>query len=100
VAKQLTRILKPEGALLALFMGGPQPDTPPRREYTRYVVISPVGLQYRPYPAARARQRPLVNRDIERMFEPLRVTEQFLLKTNVREVLFRKPAVASPPGQG
>jgi hypothetical protein len=25
------------------------------------------------------------------MFEPLRVTEQFLLKTNAREVLFRKP---------
>jgi hypothetical protein len=25
-----------------------------------------------------------------RMFEPLRVAEQFLLKTNQREVLFRK----------
>ena len=33
------------------------------------------------------------------MFEPLRITEQFLLKTNLREVLFRKPAdtVAAPP---
>ncbi len=29
------------------------------------------------------------------MFEPLRITEQFLLKTNMREVLFRKPAAAA-----
>jgi hypothetical protein len=29
------------------------------------------------------------------MFEPLRITEQFLLKTNMREVLFRKPAETS-----
>ena len=49
-------------------------------------------LQYRPYAAARSKQRPLVNRDIQRMFEPLRITEQFLLKNNLREVLFRKPA--------
>ncbi len=37
-------------------------------------------------PAARGKQRPLQNRDIQRMFEPLRITEQFLLKTNMREV--------------
>jgi hypothetical protein len=30
------------------------------------------------------------------MFEPLRVAEQFLLKTNQREVLFRKPAAPQP----
>src|SRR5207247_2898998 len=48
-------------------------------------------LQYRPYAAARGKQRPLVNRDIQRMFEPIRITEQFLLKNNLREVLFRKP---------
>ena len=26
--------------------------------------------------------------------EPLRITEQFLMKNNVREILFRKPAAA------
>jgi hypothetical protein len=31
------------------------------------------------------------------MFEPLRVTEQFLLKNNLREVLFRKPAAPKLP---
>ena len=49
------------------------------------------------YAAARGRQRPLLNRDIQRLFEPLRITDQFLLKTNMREVLFRKPAEAQPP---
>jgi hypothetical protein len=32
----------------------------------------------------------MANRDIQRLFEPLTITEQFLLKTNIREVLFRK----------
>jgi hypothetical protein len=94
LAEQLTRILRPDGVLLALFSTAePQPGTRP--EYTRHVVVSPTSLQYRPYPAARGKQRPLPNRDIQRMFEPLRIAEQFLLKTNLREVLFRKPAEAS-----
>ena len=89
LAEQLTRVLKPEGVLLAFFSTAqPQPGTRP--EYTRHVVVSPTSLQHRAYPAARGRQRPLPNRDIQLMFEPLRIAEQFLLKTNLREVLFRK----------
>jgi hypothetical protein len=86
--------LKPDGVLLAFFTTAqPQPGTRP--EYTRHVVVNATTLQHRPYPAARARQRPLPNRDIQLMFEPLRIAEQFLLKTNLREVLFRKkPAEA------
>lgn len=91
LAQQLTRVLRPDGVLLAFFSTTlPQPGEPPR--YTRHVVVDQARLQYRPYPAARARQRPLENRDIQRMFMPLRITEQFLLKTNMREVLLRKPA--------
>ncbi len=92
LAKQLSRILRPDGALLALFTAA-QAGGAPSAEYTKYVVVDPATLQYRPYRAARGKQRPWQNRDIERMFEPLRVAEQFLLKTNMREVLFRKPAV-------
>ncbi|HTG90107.1 MAG TPA: hypothetical protein VL914_07920, partial [Vicinamibacterales bacterium] len=68
-------------------------------EYTRHVVVDKLNLQHRPYAAARAKQRPLPNREIQRLFEPLRVVEQFLLKTNLREVLFRKapePASTAP----
>jgi len=91
LAKQLTRILRPGGALLAFFNTTEEPPgTKP--QYTRYVVTDASHLQHRPYPAQQPRQKPLNNRDIQRMFEPLRVTEQFLLKSTVREVLFRKPA--------
>jgi hypothetical protein len=31
------------------------------------------------------------------MFEDLRIAEQFLLKSNLREVLLRKPAETNPP---
>ena len=77
----------------------PPASAPPT--YTKFVVVNRQTLQYRPYAAAAGKRRPLLNRDIERMFEPLRVTEQFLLKNNLREVLFRKPAAAKPPaGEG
>ena len=49
------------------------------------------------YAAARAKERPLLNRDIQRLLEPLRITENVLLKNNLREVLFRKPAAAQTP---
>jgi hypothetical protein len=39
----------------------------------------------------------LPNRDIQRLFEPLRVVESFLLKTNLREVLLRKTSETSSP---
>jgi SAM-dependent methyltransferase len=95
LAEQLTRILRPDGVLLAFFVTAePQPGARP--EYTRHIVIDQTHLQHRPYAAARGKQRPMPNRDIQRMFEDLRITEQFLLKSNLREVLFRKPAEAPP----
>jgi hypothetical protein len=94
LAKQLARIVRPEGALLAFFWGiqqGTPQGAPPPPEYTRYVVVDQTTLQHRPYPAAAGKRKPLLNRDIELMFQPLRVAEQFLLKSNVREMFFRKP---------
>jgi SAM-dependent methyltransferase len=89
LATQLSRILRPEGVLLAMFSTAElKPGAP--ATYTRHIVVDQATLQARPYPAARAKQRPLLNRDIQRLFEPLRIAEQFLLKTNMREVLFRK----------
>jgi predicted SAM-dependent methyltransferase len=88
LADQLTRVLKPEGALLAFF-GTAQPrDT----HYTRYVIVDDVNLKHRQYPASRGRQATLANRDIIRLFERLRVSDSFLLQNNLREILFRKPS--------
>lgn len=90
LAGQLTRLLKPDGVLLAIFNAS-EPKPGPAT-YTKNIVVDPATLKQRPYPATRGRLKPILNRDIIRMFEPLRVTEQFLLKTNIREVLFRKQA--------
>ena len=46
-----------------------------------------------PIPRRAPRQRSLLNRDIIKLFDGLRVTDSFLMKNNVREMLFRKPGV-------
>jgi hypothetical protein len=88
LATALTRLLRPDGALLGLF------STAEGRSqvYTKYVVVDEFTLRYRTYPAARQRQRSLLNRDIIKLFDGLRVSDSFLMKNNVRELLFRKPA--------
>ena len=96
LAKQLVRILRPDGAVLAQFSTAESKSAGPST-YTKYVIVDRQTLQYRAYPAARGKQKPLLNRDIQRMFEPLRVAEQFLLKNNLREVLLRKPASPVAP---
>jgi hypothetical protein len=99
LARQLVRILREDGLLLAFFNTvDPKPGaepTPPG--YTKYVIVDPVSLQTRPYAGLRGRQKSFQNRDIQRMFEPLRITDQFLLKSRSREVLFRKPTGEAPP---
>jgi hypothetical protein len=87
LASQLTRVLRPEGALLGFF------GTAQAREarYTKYIIVDEVNLKHRSYPAARGRQAILLNRDIIRLFSGLRVSDSFLLQNNLREILFRKP---------
>ncbi len=88
LATELTRVLRPDGALLGFF-GNTQPrDT----HYTKYIIVDEVNLKHRSYPAARGRQAILLNRDIIRLFSGLRVSDSFLLQNNLREILFRKPA--------
>lgn len=88
LATQLTRVLRPDGALLAFFGTVPPQDAP---RYTKYIVSSETSLVYRPADPASARQPAMVNRDILKLFEGLRVADSFLLQHNVREILFRKP---------
>ena len=88
LAKQLARMLRPGGVLFALFNATEAP--PASKTYTRFIVVDEATIQHRAYAAARGKQKPLPNRDIQRMFEPLRVIDQFLLKSNTREMLFRK----------
>jgi hypothetical protein len=89
LGEQLTHLLRAEGVLLAFFTTS-EPKSGVKPEYTKHVVVDKTHLQLRPYPAARGKLRALPNRDIQRVFEPLRVVEQFLLMNNRREVLLRK----------
>jgi hypothetical protein len=91
LAAALTQLLRPDGTLLGFFSTGDSRA----QIYTKYVVVDDVNLRYRTYPATRPRQRALLNRDIIKLFEHLRVTDSFLMKTHMREILFRKPAYAT-----
>lgn len=94
LARQLVRLLRPGGVVLAFFNHVEKIDGAPPR-YMRHTVLDRRTLEYRPYGTLRPRQRPLLNRDIQRMFEPLTITDQFLQRNSVREVVLRKP---STPG--
>jgi len=87
LAAELTRVLRPDGALLGFFGMIPAQDS----SYTKFVIVDDMTLKHRTYPAARRRQTILVNRDILRLFSGLRVSDSFLLQNNRREILFRKP---------
>jgi methyltransferase family protein len=94
LASELTRVLRPDGALLGFFATSTPQGNKEQKDmrYTKFIVADEVNLRYRTYPALRARQSSLLNRDIIRMFEGLRVSDSFLLQNNLREILFRKPA--------
>lgn len=88
LATALCRLLKADGCLLGLFSSAENPE----QVYTKYVVVDDSTLRYRTYPALRPRQRSLLNGDIIKLFKDLRVTDSFLMKSKLREMLFRKPA--------
>ena len=88
LAAELTRVLRPDGALLGFFGTAAPRDT----RYTKFIIVDEVNLKHRPYPALRGRQAILLNRDIIRLFPGLRVSDSFLLQNNLREILFRKPS--------
>jgi hypothetical protein len=88
LATALSAMLKPEGCLLGFFSTAEQKEA----IYTKYVVVDESNLRYRTYPASRPRQRSLLNGDIIKLFKDLRVTDSFLMKSKLREMLFRKPA--------
>ena len=88
LADELTRMLRPDGVLLAFFGTAPPNDA----RYTRYVIADDAMLRYRTFPASRPRQEVFANREIIRLFDRLRISDSFLLPNQLREILFRKPA--------
>jgi len=87
LGRALTKLLRPEGALLGFFTTVAAPDA----RFAKYVIADEDHLRQKAYGEGGKRQAVLANRDIIRLFDGLKVAESFLLKTNVREFLFRKP---------
>lgn len=94
VAAELTRLLRVNGALLGFFHPIPEREA----FYVKHIVVDDATLTHRRYGASRVRQGGLQNRDVIKLFEGLRVSDSFLLKTNVREILFRKPSYLAGGG--
>ncbi len=88
LASTLTKLLRPKGALLGFFTTVATSDS----RFSKYVILDEDTFRQKPYTAGEKRQTALQNRDIIKLFDGLKVSESFLLKTNVREFLFRKPS--------
>jgi hypothetical protein len=93
VAAHLMRVLKPDGALFGMFAAG----HPAEARFSKFVVVDDDSMHVRPYSRPRMRQAVMQNRDIGQLFGQLRVSDMFLLKSKVRELLFRKPGYLFNP---
>ena len=87
LADKVKRMLRPHGLMLAFFGARASDDT----RYTRYCIDDESHLRARYYPSACTRRWVLQNRDINFMFAGLEIFDSLLLKSGVREILFRKP---------
>jgi hypothetical protein len=87
LGRELVRILRPGGALMAFF-AATKTEGPP--QFTRFVIKDEKTLAHRPYTASRGKQPQLTNRDISLLFPGLKVSDSFLLLSHTREMLFRK----------
>lgn len=92
LSRQVIRMLRPGGAVMGLFCTAARTD---HVSFTKYEIVDDASFKHRIHPGVGGVKRALQNRDIIRMFDGLKVAESFLLKTNVREFLFRKPAHTS-----
>ncbi|MPY91296.1 MAG: methyltransferase domain-containing protein [Luteitalea sp.] len=86
LARELARILKPGGALLAFFATTREATS----AYSKFIVVDDKTLYHKSYTAAARDRHVLPSREIDRLFDGLNVSHSFLLRTRMRETLFRK----------
>jgi hypothetical protein len=87
LANQVIRMVRPGGAVMGLFCTAAKPDHLP---FTKYEIVDDSNLRHRQHAGVGGVKRVLQNRDIIRMFEGLTVSDSFLLKSNIREMLLRR----------
>jgi hypothetical protein len=82
------RLLRPGGVVMGFFCT----SAVERAAFTKFEIVDEASLRHRYHPGIGGRKNSLQNRDIIRMFEGLIVSDSFLLKNNIREMLLRKKA--------
>ena len=96
LARQIVRLLRPGGVVLAFFCT----SSVERAAFTKYEIVDEKNLRHRYHPGIGGKKQSLQNRDILRMFEGLIVGDSFLLKNNTREMLLRKKVEAPVAADG
>ena len=86
LAGQITRMLRPGGAVMGFFTTAAGKGVP----FTKYEVVDDTSLRHRHHAGAGGDKHVLLNRDIIKMFDGLIVSDSFLLKSNTREILLRR----------
>jgi hypothetical protein len=86
LARQIVRMLRPGGAVMGFFCT----SSVARSGFTKYEIVDEANLRHRPHPGPEFPKTALQNRDIIRMFDGLIVSDSFLLKNNIREMLLRR----------
>lgn len=86
-ARELVRVLRPGGALFALFANAAGSKA---EHYTKFVIEDAAHFRHRYLPATPVPRLVLPNRDIIRLFDGLLVSDSYLLLTHTREIVFRK----------
>lgn len=86
LGRQIGRLVKPGGAAFGFFSTAASDEV----GFVRYQIESESLLLMRPSQGGYRRRHVVSNRDLDRLFEGLRVSESFLLLSSTREVLLRK----------
>ena len=91
LACEVSRVLKPRG--VALLCHGP--EKPLVTGPVQYEIVDETTLRYRPLPMARPQSRVWYSRPFTNLFGGLTISNSFLLKSRMREVVLRKPPSAT-----
>ncbi len=86
LARQIIRMLRPGGAVMAFFSTSADPRSP----FRKYEIVNDNTLRHRHHPGTGGVKHVLANRDVLKMFDGLIVSDSFLLKNNTREILLRR----------
>jgi hypothetical protein len=87
LARQVTRMVRPGGAVMGLFCTAAKTE---RASFTKYEIVDELSFRHRYHAGVGGTKRAIQNRDIIRMFDGLTVADSFLLKSNIREMLLRR----------